>query len=125
MTVPLFRTDLIDAIFDGQPLLAADGQTGEILFSNPAANSLFGYVVPGEILQLPSVDRLVPDAVRGQHRSHRAAYTKNPAMRPMGVTKALRGVRKDGSEFPCIVTLLPLYPPGRSLVVVALIAAIA
>jgi PAS domain-containing protein len=66
------------------------------------------------------VDMLVPESVRGQHPVHRGDYFKNPRPRAMGSGLELRGVRKDGSEFPVEISLSPLQSDDGVLVSAAI-----
>src|SRR5215207_10957264 len=48
---------------------------------------------------------LVPDAIRSAHVGHRDRYFESPRTRPMGEGLDLSARRKDGSEFPCEISL--------------------
>jgi PAS domain S-box-containing protein len=91
-------------------------QEGRITLLNEAVERMFGYS-HDELLGL-SVDQLVPDAMRGGHAQHRAAYAKRPNTRPMGTGLELQGQRKDGSLFPVEISLSPNWIEG-SLHVIA------
>jgi PAS domain S-box-containing protein len=87
----------------------ADAQ-GLIVLANRQAETLFGY--PHAELNGQSVDLLVPERMRAAHPGHRASYTREPNARPMGVGRALFGLRKDGSEFPIEIGLNPVDMDG-------------
>lgn len=48
---------------------------------------------------------LVPENVRDVHDKHHEGYFKKPSNRPMGLNMDLRAVRKDGTEFPVLISL--------------------
>ncbi|HLK05992.1 MAG TPA: sigma 54-interacting transcriptional regulator [Candidatus Acidoferrum sp.] len=85
-------------------ILVCSGE-GLIQEMNARAGALFGYD-RAELLG-KSVDMLVPDRFRGQHPKHRANYSANPHLRPMGIGLDLQGRRKDGTEFPVDILLGP------------------
>jgi PAS domain S-box-containing protein len=85
---------------------------GTIFLVNAETEKLFGYRRNELIGQ--SVDILVPLHHRAAHRLHRDAFAASPASlapgaRPMGNGRELRGLRKDGSEFPVEVGLNPIH----------------
>jgi signal transduction histidine kinase len=65
------------------------------------------------------VDALLPDALRGGHAAHRAAYVRAPRTRPMGGGLDLLGRRRDGTEFPVEISLSPLATPEGVVVIAA------
>jgi PAS domain S-box-containing protein len=83
--------------------LAPDGlmvvdSTGIIRMANARCEELFGHTREELIGQ--SVERLVPADVRPAHAALREQFHRSPAAREMGAGRELRGVRRDGSEFP-------------------------
>jgi PAS domain S-box-containing protein len=100
--------NLLEAAPDG--ILEVD-QEGNITLLNQAAEKMFGYT-RDELLGL-KVEKLVPDAVRPQHTSHRAKYTSHAQVRPMGSGLQLRAQRKDGSLFPVEISLSPNKVDGE------------
>ncbi|SNS97126.1 PAS domain S-box-containing protein/diguanylate cyclase (GGDEF) domain-containing protein [Noviherbaspirillum humi] len=90
-------------------MLMADAG-GSIRFANHAAHAVFGYG-DGELIG-HGVDQLVPAALRGQHERQRAVYQEQPRARPMSEKKSLVGVRRDGSEFPLEISLMPMSLDG-------------
>ena len=88
--------------------------TGCILMVNVQTEKLFGY--PREELIGQLVDILVPMQFRGKHPAHRAEYHAAPRTRSMGEGLELRGLRKDGSEFPVEIMLSPMKTPDGILV---------
>jgi PAS domain S-box-containing protein len=95
--------------------LAPDGlmvvdTNGTIRLANARCAELFGHT--GEELIGQSVEGLVPADVRPTHATLRAQFHRSPSAREMGGGKELRGVRKDGSEFPVEIGLSPLPARG-------------
>jgi PAS domain S-box-containing protein len=90
----LFR-QLIESAPDAMVIV---NQSGTILIVNARAEALFGYARE-DLLGKP-IETLVPERFRSQHRAHRVVYFEEPRARPMGSDLDLRGLRRDGSEFP-------------------------
>ena len=76
---------------------------GAIVEANPFSEKLFGYNV-GELLH-QQVEILLPDAFRARHIQHRDSYVKNPVPRSMGANLDLYGLKKDGTNFPIVISL--------------------
>lgn len=101
-----------EAWFRGIVETAPDGmlvvnEQGTIILCNPKAEELFGYE-NGELMG-QSVDQLVPAASRGEHAHKRAGFMQTGGSRSMGAGQDLKGMRKDGVEFPIEIglSLLP------------------
>jgi PAS domain S-box-containing protein len=79
---------------------------GVIRYANRQAGQLFGQ----ESISLVSapVEALLPEHLRKRHIGHRAKYTSEPHMRPMGTGLELAGRRADGTTFPVDIMLNPL-----------------
>ena len=78
-------------------------EAGEIRLVNSRTQAVFGYArdeLIGERVEL-----LVPESVRKTHIAHRDRYFDAPRTRPMGASLDLYARRKDGSEFPCEISL--------------------
>lgn len=88
---------------------------GRILDVNPAAERMFGY--EREEILGAEVETLVPEGARPGHRREREEYAADPEARPMGIGLELRGVRKDGTEFPVEISLSPVEVEGELRVV--------
>jgi len=93
-------SSVIDHANEG--ILLMDEQ-GNILRANPAACRLFGYAT--EQLQGLSVHDLVPEEIREPHVQWVADELAGKRHDIMGKTRELRGRRRDGSVFPCEVTV--------------------
>jgi len=76
---------------------------GEIRLVNSLTEAVFGYE-RGELIGQP-VEMLVPSGLRTGHVSHRDLYFESPRTRPMGAGLDLYARRKDGTEFPCEISL--------------------
>jgi PAS domain S-box-containing protein len=91
---------------------------GIITLVNSQTEKLFGYERE-ELLGQP-VERLVPAALHERHQHHRALFSKNPHVRPMGTGMELFAVRRDGSEFPVEISLSPIETGGEVLMSAAI-----
>ena len=91
---------------------------GRIILVNGQAETLFGYC--RDELAGQTIELLVPDGLRGQHRTDRAAYAASPRRRTMGVHPNLSGLRKDGSEFPAEIALSPIETEQGMLIYAAI-----
>ncbi len=78
-------------------------ETGEIRLVNSRTQAVLGYT--REELIGEHVEMLVPERVRSGHVAHREQYFEAPRTRPMGAGHDLYARRKDGSEFPCEISL--------------------
>lgn len=87
---------------------------GRIFLANKMARELFGYSEE-EFTQIKIRD-LVPECARDVHEKHRADYHSKPETKPMGAGRDLCAVKKDGTEFPIEIGLVPLNYSGRNLV---------
>jgi PAS domain S-box-containing protein len=81
-------------------------QDGTISLANERVAQLFGYT-RGELLGR-SVECLLPLHNRLQFRQHCEDYFSAPTACAVGVEQDLRGLRKDGTEFPVEIELNPL-----------------
>lgn len=95
-----------DLMWEGVPCVLMDLDTGEILLINRAAEQLFGYAMPGELVG-KTIEELLPERLRARHLEHRARYGTNPTQRAMGEGYQLTGQHRDGHEFPVLVALYP------------------
>ncbi|NIV18063.1 MAG: PAS domain S-box protein, partial [Woeseiaceae bacterium] len=87
---------------------------GKISVVNAQAEQMFGYA-RNELLGM-EVELLLPDDVRNKHISHRAAYAREPHLRPMGIGMDLSAKRKDGTTFPVEISLSPVTSATGSFV---------
>lgn len=92
---------------------------GMIVMANPAIEQLFGYQL-GELLGKP-VEVLIPSHLAHRHTQHREHFQQDPRPRSMGIGLDLKGLKKDGSEFPVEVSLSPFKSSEGSFVVAFLV----
>ncbi|HKO87088.1 MAG TPA: PAS domain S-box protein, partial [Burkholderiales bacterium] len=79
---------------------------GHIVLVNRALETAFGY--PREELLGMSIENLIPHSLRERHSGYRRGYAGSADARAMGAGRDLRGLRKDGTEFPIEIGLNPL-----------------
>ncbi|HMF98761.1 MAG TPA: response regulator [Vicinamibacterales bacterium] len=103
-----FFRSVLELAPDG--LMVVDAK-GVIRLANARCEALFGYT--REELVGQSVEVLVPVNVRAGHAALRETFHRAPVAREMGANRELRGLRRDGSEFPVEIGLSPL-PAGGS-----------
>lgn len=79
---------------------------------NRGAEIVFGYQ-SSEVIGRP-LDILIPERFRKLHRDHLAAFGREPgSSRLKDRRKDLRGLRKDGAEFPAEISIARLESDGR------------
>jgi PAS domain S-box-containing protein len=101
------RRQFEDLFEHGVDAIVMTNEEGRITLINRAAEEMFGYARAELVGQL--VEVLLPMKARAGHGALRAGYHQNSAPRVMGSGRPdLRGVRKDGSEFPVEISLSPL-----------------
>ncbi len=109
-----FRT-LLELAPDGMVIVKPDGMVALV---NAQAEKMFGYA-RDDLLGKP-VEVIIPEALRILHAGHRREYMASPQVRAMGVGLELRGVRKDGSQFPVEISLSPIQTSEGTLVASAI-----
>lgn len=108
------------AILEATPdaIVVVASHDGQIVTVNAQAERLFGYERDELIGQ--SVDLLLPQGTRAEHRQHRQAFAADPRLRAMGAGLELVARRKDGHEIPVEISLSPLPTPAGLYVVSAI-----
>ncbi len=81
-------------------------RAGQIVMLNRQVEEWFGYDRQEILGRL--VECLIPERFLPHHPQYRDEYFAAPRVRPMGVNRNLYARRKDGSEFPCDISLHPL-----------------
>lgn len=120
MPSTIVRSQLVDAIAELAPVIAADMETGEILLTSPTIERMFGYSVRNELVGA-CVDVLVPEAIRSQLTTNRLNYAKDVSIKPMTSQPDLRGQRKDGTTFPIEIGLWGIVLNGRKCVIIVVL----
>jgi PAS domain S-box-containing protein len=91
------------------------GESGCIEHCNSLAAATFGYE-PEELIG-QHVNVLVPERYREAHLEHQRHYLAHPERRKMGEHLATLALRKDGSEFPVVITLSVSQTPTGPIVI--------
>ena len=94
-------------------MIIAD-RRGRIVIVNSQTERLFGYL--REELYGEPIEILLPAEIRQLHVKNRWGYIVDPHVRPMGRGMELKGLRKDGSEFPVEISLSPVTTDNGSFV---------
>jgi len=76
---------------------------GNIQFTNPAAESLFGYTKKD--LLGKSINLLMPSTQRKKHGDYIKNYLKTGVKKVIGTGRQILGQRKDGSQFPMYISV--------------------
>jgi two-component system sensor kinase FixL len=95
-------------LFDVLTSIAVDGmvvidEKGIVLLYNKACHKLFQYA-PGEVLSR-NVSMLMPEPYRSEHDGYIARYRTTGDPRIIGIGREVRGLRKDGTEFPMYLSV--------------------
>lgn len=84
-----------------------------VMLVNRRFVDLFGYAkeeIVGQQLNL-----IIPERFRSLHTEHTRNYFASPHVRPMGQGLELKGLKKDGTEFPVEVSISFLHKNGEKL----------
>ena len=106
---------LLELVPDAIVGVASDGR---VVMANHQADILFGFDA-GELVGTP-VEHLIPESLRALHVAHRAAFHRAPRTRTMAPDLQLRALRRDGSDFPCEISLTPIDMPDATVAVAAI-----
>ena len=97
-----------------ESIIVAD-ETGKIVLANPQSEKMFGYY-PNSLVGV-TVETLIPQDKRSQHKVHRNAYHNNPQPRQMGKGRDLFGLSKNGDVFPIEISLTPTKIENKNVVI--------
>jgi PAS domain S-box-containing protein len=109
-----------DLILERLPaaLLVVDAQ-GRVIRANKGAYEVFAY--PAGSMPGMNIAALIPERFRPDHDNRVTRFLETPQTRDMGDGRELRSLRRDGSEFPSELRLVPLRLGERSYVVVSVL----
>jgi protein-histidine pros-kinase len=91
--------------------------TGRIVLVNSQAEKVFGHTRAELIGQ--AVEMLLPNRYHAAHLGHRGDFFAQPRTRTMGAGLELRGLRKNGEEFPVEISLSPIETEEGTMVMSA------
>ena len=91
-------------------MMIIDGDEGEIVHANDAAEGLFGVHLAGT-----DHARLIPERLRAKHAGERGDFMQHLTPRPMGASAELSALTRDRGEISVQIGLTPL--PGTRLVI--------
>jgi PAS domain S-box-containing protein len=94
-------------------------EAGVIVLVNLQTERLFGYTRDQLLGQ--SIEILVPDRFKEAHPAMLRQFFAEPAARPIGAGRDLRGRRRDGTEFPAEIGLTPIETDEGALVLSAVV----
>jgi two-component system, sensor histidine kinase len=114
----MLTAELLGGALDSGPdAIVIIDSSGRILFANSQVRALLGYE-PAEIVG-QSVENLLPERLRSRHVTHRAGYSEQPSVRPMGTGLDLYALRRDATEVPVEISLSPIRGNGGDRLVAA------
>jgi PAS domain S-box-containing protein len=106
--------DALDVIADGVIVIDSEQQ---VLFFNRGAELIFGYSASEVVGQ--SLGRLMPPGLAPMHHVRLLAFAATREVtRPMGLPGQVRGLRKDGAQFPAEATVSRLGSSQQPLFMV-------
>jgi len=105
------RQAITDAALDAIVIIDAEGIIREF---NPNAEQLFGYS-KNEVVGLPIAKTIIPERYRDAHEAGMQRYLSDGSERVIGKRVEIEAIKRDGSEFPIELTVLPVKAGGRLL----------
>ncbi|MDX1666956.1 MAG: PAS domain-containing sensor histidine kinase [Saprospiraceae bacterium] len=101
---------IIETATDGVIIIDSRGRMEMV---NPAAAELFGYDV--EEMKGKNVSMLMPQPHRGQHDTYIQNYLRTGEKKIIGIGREVKGKKKNGSVFPCRLSISELKMKDRTL----------
>lgn len=102
------------------PAIIVDSDTGEIIYSTPPVNNLFGYA--GDEMIGQRLEMLMPERFRETHSSHFQKFILHPVRRSMGERDMhLFGITKEGKEFGIEIGLHPTSIVDKKCIVATIL----
>lgn len=105
------RQAITDAALDAIVIIDAAGVIREF---NPNAEELFGYS-KDEAVGLPIAQTIIPERYREAHSAGMQRYLDHGTERVIGKRVEIEAIKRDGTEFPIELTVLPVRAGGRLL----------
>lgn len=102
---------LLEMVQASPDALVVVDESGLVEAATPGVAAIFGYR-PEDLVGQP-IEMLLPAAVREKHKGLRNSFLERAEPRPMGLGLQLRARRRDGTEFPVDVSLVPTRLGGR------------
>ena len=120
MTRPVASEEAVFELLDAAAtaVLGVDGTT-TIRYANPRALEVFGYA-EDELVGRP-VELLVPGENAQKHVPLRDQFWHQPVARSLADSPAVRGRRKDGTEFAAEIALTPMTTPEGPWVIASVL----
>jgi two-component system, sensor histidine kinase and response regulator len=108
-----------NALFEYAPEgIVIVNESGTVERVNSQVEKYFGY--SKDELVGYKIDKLVPERIRKKHVGYRNKYLKNPKMRELEISLELTGQRKNGTEFPVLVSLSPVNQDEGFIVITSI-----
>lgn len=104
------QSALFDAALDA--FIAIDDE-GRITVFSPSAERMFGYS-SDEVIGLPVRDIVIPPQFRPFHDEGMARYRETGEGRLIGARVRLAAMRRDGTQFPIELAVVPVDATGRT-----------
>jgi diguanylate cyclase (GGDEF)-like protein/PAS domain S-box-containing protein len=101
-----------------QGMMVVDA-SGNIIVANRRMRQIIGYA-PEELIGL-KVEQLIPHEMRSNHTGLREMFIRSPATRPMGKSRVLQALHRDGHRIPVEIGLSQLGDDDESLTLTTLI----
>jgi len=110
------RTEQFQTILTATPsAIVQVDEEGRILFINERTEELFGYA-QSELLGRP-LETLLPERFQKEHVNQRRQYLREPRQHRIGFGEVLLARRRDGSEVPVDIHLVPLRTESGTQIV--------